>query len=293
MLRKVLLCPNPYRDSELQAVKRAKEILDEMGCPNLVCIPFRGDGQQESYGLPVHSLQKELYGADLLVAFGGDGTILHLSKVVANQEVPMLGVNLGNLGFMTELESSELFRLRDVAAGKYRIENHMMLDVTLLRGGRLVYANLGLNEALIMRGTVSRVVRLQVSIETGRLMDITGDGVIVSSPTGSTAYSLAAGGPVVEPTMQNLIVTPICAHSVRANSYVLSPEHTVCVQVGKKTSYKPVFLSVDGGRAMQLRDGGTVEISRSRFRTRLVRLSQSNFCEVLHRKLGGGDSNEE
>ena len=169
----------------------------------------------------------------------------------------------------------------------------MMLDVSVQRDGRVIYSNLALNEALIARGNISRVIRLQIFTEQGKLVDVAGDGVIVASPTGSTAYSLSAGGPVVEPTARNFIVSPICAHSVHGNAYVLSPERVITVQT-EKNSYKPVLLSVDGGRAFSLRSGDSIEVRRSKFDTKLVRLSKRSFCEILQKKmLMGGTSNEE
>lgn len=293
MLKKVILCPNPYRDAQLRVAREAKRVLDEAGCPNVVCLPFRNQEKIESFGLAIEPLQQELRGADLIVAFGGDGTILHLSKTAAHRDVPVLGVNLGSLGFMAELESKDLARLRDLCNGKYDVESRMMLDVNVLRDGRVIYSNLALNEALIARGNVSRVIRLKISTEQGKLVDIAGDGIIVASPTGSTAYSLSAGGPVVEPTARNFIVSPICAHSVHANAYVLSSERVITVQT-EKNSYKPVLLSVDGGRAFSLRSGDCVEVRRSKFDTKLVRLTKRSFCEILQKKmLMGGLSNEE
>ena len=293
MLKKVILCPNPYRDAQLRVAREAKRVLDEAGCPNVVCLPFRNQEKIEGFGLAIEPLQQELRGADLIVACGGDGTILHLSKTAAHRDVPVLGVNLGSLGFMAELESKDLARLRDLCNGKYDVESRMMLDVNVLRDGRVIYSNLALNEALIARGNVSRVIRLKISTEQGKLVDIAGDGVIVASPTGSTAYSLSAGGPVVEPTARNFIVSPICAHSVHANAYVLSSERVITVQT-EKNSYKPVLLSVDGGRAFSLRSGDCVEVRRSKFDTKLVRLTKRSFCEILQKKmLMGGLSNEE
>lgn len=293
MLRKVILCPNPYRDAQLRVAKEAKRVLDEVGCPNVVCLPFRNQEPPEGYGLNIEPLQQEIRGADMIIAFGGDGTILHLSKTAAHRDIPVLGVNLGSLGFMAELESKDLLRLRDLCDEKYEIESHMMLDVSVQRDGRVIYSNLALNEALIARGNISRVIRLQIFTEQGKLVDVAGDGVIVASPTGSTAYSLSAGGPVVEPTARNFIVSPICAHSVHANAYVLSPERVITVQT-EKNSYKPVLLSVDGGRAFSLRSGDSIEVRRSKFDTKLVRLSKRSFCEILQKKmLMGGTSNEE
>ena len=293
MLKKVILCPNPYRDAQLRVAREAKRVLDEAGCPNVVCLPFRNQEKIEGFGLAIEPLQQELRGADLIVAFGGDGTILHASKFATANHVPVLGVNLGSLGFMAELESKDFARLRDLCNGRYDVESRMMLDVNVLRDGRVIYSNLALNEALIARGNVSRVIRLKISTEQGKLVDIAGDGVIVASPTGSTAYSLSAGGPVVEPTARNFIVSPICAHSVHANAYVLSSERVITVQT-EKNSYKPVLLSVDGGRAFSLRSGDCVEVRRSKFDTKLVRLTKRSFCEILQKKmLMGGLSNEE
>ena len=287
LFKKVILCPNPYRDTELRVAKAAKAILDEVRCPNVVCVPFRGNEEPEGYGLEIRPLQQELRGADLMISFGGDGTILHLSKTAAHKDIPVLGINLGSLGFMAELEQTELHRLRDLCDGNYTVESRMMLDVCVRREGRVIYSNLALNEALIARGNVSRVIRLRIFTEQGKLVDVAGDGVVIATPTGSTAYSLSAGGPVVEPTARNFVVSPICAHSVHANSYVLSPERTITVQT-EATGYKPVVLSVDGGRAFSLRHGDAVEVTRSRCDTKLVRLSNRSFCEILQRKMLGG-----
>lgn len=287
MLHKVILCPNPYRDTELKIAKEAKAILDRANCPNVVCIPFRREEKPEGYGLEIRPLSEELRGADMLIAFGGDGTMLHLSKTVAQHGVPMLGVNLGSLGFMADLEQSELARLAEIGNEKYTVENRMMLDVSVLREGKEIYTNLALNEALIARGVLSRVISLHVSTEDGMLLHTRGDGVIVATPTGSTAYCMSAGGPVVEPTAQTLIVSTICAHTIDASSYVLTSEHTVSVDT-EKNGYKPVILSVDGGKAFSLKSGDSVVVRKSKHYTRLVRLNKRSFSEILHKKMAGG-----
>ena len=199
-MKRVILCPNPYRDSELMVAKRAKELLDAIGFETVVCLPFSREGYDDQLGVPIRQLQQEIKRADMLIAFGGDGTILHLARTVALHSVPVLGINLGSLGFMSELEPNELERLIDLKDWSFAVEARMMLDVTVLRDGKPVYSNIALNDAVISKGSVARVVRLDVSTEEGRLTRITGDGAIVSTPTGSTGYSMAAGGPIVEPT---------------------------------------------------------------------------------------------
>lgn len=283
--KRVILCPNPYRDSELKVCRQSRDMLESLGMQASVCLPFQREGYGEELGLSMRPLQQEIRQADLLIAFGGDGTILHLARTVALHSVPVLGVNLGSLGFMSELEVNELDRLRDLAQGRFTVESRMMLDVSVLREGRQVYNNIALNDAVVSKGSIARVVRLDIFTEEGRLTKVGGDGIIVSTPTGSTGYSMAAGGPIVEPTAKNLLLTPICPHSTRSSSYVLSPEHIITVEAAD-ANRKFVYLSVDGGKAFSLKNGDQVRVSTSKYTTRLVRLSKKSFCEILDKKMG-------
>ena len=286
MKKKVILCPNPYRDSELKVAKDAKAILESIGFETVVCLPFHRDGYGDELGVPVRQLQQEIKASDLVIAFGGDGTILHLSRTAALHNVPVLGINLGSLGFMSELEANELERLRDLQSWDFVVESRMMLDVTIFRGGNAVYSNIALNDAVVSKGSVARVVRLDIFTEEGRLTKVTGDGVVISTPTGSTGYSMAAGGPIVEPTARNLLITPICPHSTRATSYVLSPEHVITIEAAD-ANRKFVYLSADGGKAFSLKNGDRVRVRQSKFAMGLVRLSKKSFCEILDYKMGG------
>ena len=290
--KRVILCPNPYRDSELKVCRQSRDMLESLGMQTSVCLPFQREGYGEELGLSMRPLQQEIRQADLLIAFGGDGTILHLARTVALHSVPVLGVNLGSLGFMSELEVNELDRLRDLAQGRFTVESRMMLDVTVLRDGKPVYNNIALNDAVISKGSVARVVRLDVSTEEGRLTRITGDGAIVSTPTGSTGYSMAAGGPIVEPTAHNLLLTPICPHSTRAGSYVLSPEHTLTIEL-ERNGRKPVYLFVDESRAFSLKADDKIQVRRSKHTVRLVRLSERSFCEIFAQKMLPGGFEDE
>ena len=157
-MKKVILCPNPYRDSELRVCKEAKKLLDALHFQTVVCLPFQREGYGAELGLRITPLHQEIRSADLLIAFGGDGTILHLARTVALHSVPVLGVNLGSLGFMSELEVDELDRLRDLADWSFDVESRMMLDVSVLRGGKSVYNNIALNDAVISKGSIARAV---------------------------------------------------------------------------------------------------------------------------------------
>ena len=207
-------------------------------------------------------------------------------------QVPVLGINMGGLGFVAELEATELEALRKLKDWNFEVEQRMMLDVAVIRDGRQIYTNLGLNDAVIREGPISHVIHLKISSDGRHLADIAGDGVIVATPTGSTAYSLSAGGPVVDPVAKTMVVTPICTHNMRFSSYVLSPEHTLTVEL-ERNGRKPVFLFVDESRAFALRSDDKIVVRKSKYVTKLVRLTERSFCEIFAQKmLPGGWSDE-
>lgn len=285
---KVVLSPNPYRDRGLKAAQAAEKILRNVGVETVMCLPFQVEGS--GVELPRHirfkNTQEELKSADMLICFGGDGTILHAAKDANACHVPVLGVNLGSVGFMAELEQGELSMLSRLAAGKYAIEERMMLDVVVRREGKMVYSELALNDAAVTKGAVARVVDLEVYGDKVLISSFSADGVLISTPTGSTAYSMSAGGPIVEPTAENIIVTPICPHALSARSFVLGRGRTVSVKLGRMMR-KTTYLSVDGGKAFRLNGGDVVEARESKSKTQLVRVTGRTFYEILNHKLGG------
>ena len=285
---KVVLSPNPYRDRGLKAAQAAEKILGRVGVETVMCLPFPVEGG--SLDLPKHirfkNTQEELKSADMLICFGGDGTILHAAKDANACHVPVLGVNLGSVGFMAELEQGELSMLSRLAAGKYTIESRMMLDVVVRREGKIIYSDLALNDAAVTKGAVARVVDLEVYGDKVLISSFSADGVIISTPTGSTAYSMSAGGPIVEPTAENIIVTPICPHALSARSFVLGRGRLLSVKLGRMVR-KTTYLSVDGGKAFRLNGGDVVEARESKSKTQLVRVTGRTFYEILNHKLGG------
>ncbi len=287
---KIVLSPNPYRDKGLKAAQNAQRVLRGTGVETCMCFPF--ELERENVEVPAHleflSEEEAFSGADLMVCFGGDGTILHAAKDAQRHGVPVLGVNLGSVGFMAELETGELSQLERLAQGKYRIEERMMLDVSVRREGKTLYRDLALNDAVITKGAVARIIDLEVKADGVSVARFSGDGVIVSTPTGSTAYAMSAGGPIVEPTVENILVTPICPHALHARSFVLDSRRSVAARMGK-LSRKTAYLSVDGGKAFRLSASDQVELHRSRARARLVRLTNRSFYTVVNQKLGGHD----
>ncbi len=290
--KKIILCPNPSRDRDMRATKEARSILDEMGFQTVVCSPFREVRPELFAGIDVKPLTAELRTASLLITFGGDGTILHLAKLAALNKVPVLGVNMGSLGFIAELEASELSALRKLKNWDFEMESRMMLDVIVLRDGRQIYQNLGLNDAVIREGPISHVIHLKISSDGRHLTDIAGDGVIVATPTGSTAYALSAGGPVVEPAAEAMVVCPICTHNMRFSSYVLSPEHTLTVELDRN-GRKPVYLCVDESRAFSIRQDDRVVVRKSQYTLQRIRLTEKSFCEIFARKMLPGGFEDE
>ena len=198
-MKNVILTPNPYRDRNFQTVRSAIQILKDAGIQPKLCLPFEVD---RNYELPkdlrFSRLDRELPNAELVICFGGDGTILHMAKAATRRGVPLLGVNIGTMGFMAELESTELEKLSMLATGEFTTDRRMMLDVTVQRNRDILFHDICLNDAVITKGVIARIVHLSVKCDGVQAMECGGDGVIVATPTGSTAYSLSAGGPIVE-----------------------------------------------------------------------------------------------
>lgn len=283
-MKKVILTPNPYRDNKFQTVRSAMQILQESGLEVKLCLPFDVD---KSFDLPkdLHfsRLDRELPTADVVICFGGDGTILHMAKSATRYGVPILGVNIGTMGFMAELESNELAELKKLASGEFTIDNRMMLDVTVQRDRDVIFHELCLNDAVITKGSVARIVHLSVECDGVQAMECGGDGLIVSTPTGSTGYSLSAGGPIVEPEARNILITPICAHDMGSRCIVVSMNRVIMVSM-TKNARRNAFLSVDGGKALKLNLGDVTRIRKSDRETKLIRLKNRSFFDVVHSK---------
>ena len=281
---KIVMTPNPYRDRNFKYADQAERILQAAGVETKLCLPF---GVDKNFELPAnkvfYNLNEELKNADMLLCFGGDGTILHSSKAATYHGLPILGVNIGTMGFMAELEAGELDLLARLATGQYAIEKRMMLSVEVQHEGQIIYNDTALNDIAITKGAVARVIQMEVLCDGVQAYSFAGDGVLICTPTGSTAYSMSAGGPLVEPTARNIIVTPICAHTVQARPFVTAKDREITVRIGK-TGRKNAFLSTDGGRAVRLNFGDVVRVRRSRHETRLVRLKQTSFFEIINNK---------
>jgi NAD+ kinase len=221
--------------------------------------------------------------ADLLIVFGGDGTMLHTARQIAGSNTPMLGVNLGGLGFLTAVRSNELApALKLLWSGKFRYESRALIEATGIGHGKRIKAT-ALNDVVISRGAASRLISLDVSVDGEPITRYRCDGLIVSSPTGSTAYSLAAGGAIVLPTAEVFALTPICPHALSNRSIILPLSATIRMKAVK--TEPATFLNADGQIAGELVNGDEIIIRRSRSTVRLVHLADSSFLEALRQKL--------
>ena len=283
-MKNVILTPNPYRDKNFQTVRAAMQVLKDAGIQTRICLPFEVD---RSFELPkdlrFSRLDRELHSADMVICLGGDGTILHMAKAATRRGIPILGINIGTMGFMAELESTELEQLKRIATGDYTLDSRMMLDVTVQRDRDILFHDICLNDVVVTKGGVARIVHLEVRCDGALAMESGGDGMIISTPTGSTAYSYSAGGPIVEPEAKNIIITPICAHEFGSRSIVASDKRVIQVNM-VKNQRRNAFVSVDGGRAVKLNLGDVVTVKKSNLETKLVRLQDRSFYDVVSSK---------
>lgn len=281
---KVILTPNPYRDRNFNTVRDAVKILQGSGIDTRICLPF---DVEKTFDLPrdlrFSRLDRELPDADMVICFGGDGTILHMAKSATRYGIPVLGVNIGTMGFMAELESTELSLLSRLASKEYTIDERMMLDVTVHRDRDIIFHDISLNDVVVTKGAIARIVHLYVKCDGVQAMECGGDGMIVATPTGSTAYSLSAGGPIVEPEASGILLTPICAHDVVSRCIVASDKRVITIGLSPNAR-RNAFLSVDGGRALKMNIGDVATIKRSNLVTKLVRLKERSFYDVVNMK---------
>ncbi|MCL6594108.1 MAG: NAD(+)/NADH kinase [Alicyclobacillus sp.] len=261
------------------AVQAAIERLLQQAGVQVVCMEA-GRGQP-----PVQEMG-QLRGAELAFVVGGDGTLLGVARRVAPWGIPLLGINVGNLGFLSEAEPEDLEdTVHRVVARDYRLEPRMMLEAAVWRDQRCVQQLIGLNDVGIAKGSFARMVTVDVFVDGQFVDSYKGDGVIVSTPTGSTAYSLSCGGPIVVPHLHVMLVTPICPHTLIARPCVLDSRQQV--QFVVHAAHNDLGLTMDGQVGVRLQDGDAVVVRKSAVQTTLVKLREQAFFSVLRQKLHG------
>ena len=226
--------------------------------------------------------------ADLIIVLGGDGTLISVSRLIVGHNVPIVGVNLGRLGFLTEITRDELPEMLDsLFRGDYQVSERMMLDACIRRDGKIVGQYTVLNDVVINKGALARIIDLEIYVDGRHLSSYKADGLIVSTPTGSTGYSLAAGGPIISPEINSLLISPICPHML-TNRPIIVWSRSV-IEVAVKFEDDVVFFTADGQVGRKLVPGDRVEIRRSESRTRLVNSPNRDYFQVLRTKLSWGE----
>ena len=272
----IAVVPNQVKSENDALTRTVSQRLAQLGADvRVVC----ADGN-----LPTMAqLTEALTGCDLAIAIGGDGTIVHVAKAAAVVGCPILGINAGHVGFLAGLEADELETLPALLNGTYTVDERALLEVTVHteRGDATRYA---MNEATISRGGLSRLVDVTVRADGGEVLSCRGDGVIIATPTGSTAYSLSAGGPVVDPSVDCVLLTPVCPHSLDSRPRIWPAGVTLTAEAVAADG-APAYVTVDGEENIPLKPTDTVIIRRAAHAVRLVQLRRDTFYERLRRKL--------
>jgi len=280
-MKRFCIITNQDKDSELSITCEAENYLREFGCES-----FRAG---QNYGSTVTGYTDAGQipdDTDCAIVLGGDGTLLHAARDLAERGIPILGVNLGTLGFLTETEPSELREaIRRLSQDEYMIEEHSMLKAEA--GEMTTHV---LNDVVISRSGFSRLIRLQLYINGLPLQLYTGDGLLVSTPTGSTAYNLSAGGPVVAPDVDMFVITPICPHSLSERSLVISASDCLEIEVvrSRKTQEEEAIATTDGEYFQHLQVGDRITLTKSELSAKLIRFEKNRFYKALQTKLRWG-----
>lgn len=270
------------RQEILQAAEKIKAYLEQRGC---TCFLNAG-----------YVKRKNISGnTQCAIVLGGDGTLLQAARELAQTQIKLIGINFGRLGFLAEVEKDDIIKTLDCLIGdKFTVEKRMLLNGRIVRSGTVIMENVALNDIVINRSSLMRVMQLKIWINGMMLSEYSADGIIVSTPTGSTAYSMSAGGPIVKPSARLIVMTPICPHTLNTRSIILDAEDVIEIQAFSKRKYdndvKKVFF--DGDENVELEEGDQVIIEGSRLETEIIKLRSRSFLEILGKKMGANEGTE-
>jgi NAD+ kinase len=289
MAKKIVVVYNPEKKQAKWELDLLTKFLRDKG---VSCAAFRSDSikrgrpfavpRKHSGGRPVSYFSR----FDICITLGGDGTILKVAETAAAADVPVLGVNLGSLGFLSEFETHEVYdAIGDILKGRFKIEKRLLLDVFI---GKSKSGLNAVNDCVIRSGASGRVILLRLRVSGEPVADYVGDGLIIATPVGSTAYSLAAGGPIIHPGLPVMTVTPVCPHSLSQRPLVLSAAESLIIEVPEYKSNREVVLSVDGQRNFNIVPGMEVRVKKSARCLKLITDPRKGYYEILRKKLGWG-----
>ena len=282
---KFLIVTNQDKDKDLSVTKEIQRYIHERGRECQLADPLIGTNPVETGYTDMTKLQEDI---DCVIVLGGDGTFIQTVRDFAGLDIPLVGVNMGTVGFLTTIELDDLYSGLDALIdGDYTIQNRMLLRGAVYRDGRRLQKSIAFNDVIVTRSGFSRLVELKIYVND-QLVDIyAADGVIISTPSGSTGYNLSAGGPVVFPGTEMMIVTPICPHSLSARSVVVPAQAKIKVEVGRrrKTQKEEALVTYDGDTVWELESSDVVEIVQGSKKVPVVNIRQKSFCDILRTKM--------
>lgn len=281
-MKTIGIIANVDRDTDYTYTKKLTESIINHGGTVLIT---DADSPVESLGGICCSKEYFLESCEAIICLGGDGTFLRVAQKVYDKAIPILGINLGNLGFLTEVDRTEIDQAVELLIeNKFQIEERMMLQATVFRKNQEPVTDIALNDVVITRGAVSRIIHIKAYINDIFVDSFPGDGLIISSPTGSTAYSLSAGGPIVSPDTEMMLITPICPHILYSRSIVVKEDSAVKAIVNEDFQHN-ALVALDGERGYEIKGGDIVEIKKSPYKIKLINIKSRNFFSILRKKI--------
>lgn len=279
---KIALIPNMTRQNAPDVTKKVLEELEKLDVTVLLSESFINDFEKADY-VKYCDIENCINECDIVLTVGGDGTFIKSAKLSSENNKPLLCINAGKLAYLAGLESSELSLLKDVVKGDYKTEKRMMLDATIIdKNGKVIYHSNCLNDAVVSRCGTVRIMTISIDCNGSHLMDYSADGVIISTPTGSTAYSFSAGGPVIEPQIDSMLITPVCCHSFFSRSVVLRPDSLLEI---KHDNSGEAMLSCDGEEPVLVPQDAIVKIECSQKKAEFIKVKNDTFIDILNKKM--------
>lgn len=276
-MKHFLIVTNDGKDKEYKVTDHVKKLLEQAGMTCVIC------EKDEKKQIIREAIPKEL---DCAIVIGGDGSFIEAARVLEERDIPILGINMGTLGYLTEVELNHIDEaIEKVVNGEYSLEERMMLEGEFQNGD----SNVALNDIVVSRKGALRVIHFRLFVNGELLNSYKADGIILSTPTGSTAYNLSAGGPIVEPTASLIVITPICSHALNTSSIVLSSEDEIMIEIGegRNGSVEEVSVAFDGADMVTLFTGDRMKIHKACACTKIMKLSKVSFLEIMRRKMKG------
>ena len=284
-MKKFLVVTNQIKDPDGSRSREVIDALRESGCVCTAHIYTRERSRGKYFIVNPEDVPE---GTEAILVLGGDGTFLHAAKDLLDLDLPVVGIFLGTLGFLTEIRPEDFKEaLKTIIEGRYNIENRMLLEGEIIRGGKTVYKDLALNDIVLNRSSTSSLIPFDVNVNGEFLNSYSADGMVISTPTGSTGYNLSAGGPVAEPTAEIILATPICAHALNSRSIVFSADVEISLIAKTKdiSRYQKTIVSFDGEKDIPLADGEIIKIKKAEKSVKLIKVNDLSFIENISKNM--------